>query len=69
MYKITATNPVPEEVIEYYYYIHYEDIAVWPMEPVLWISMHIRRPMQAGLRRKLFKPAHIPMSDMKVLKH
>lgn len=30
IYKITATNPDPEEVIEYYYYIHYEDIEVLP---------------------------------------
>lgn len=30
IYKITATNPDPEETIEYYYYINYEDIEIQP---------------------------------------
>lgn len=30
IYKITAANPNPEETIEYYYYINYEDIEIQP---------------------------------------
>lgn len=30
IYKITATNPDPEETIEFYYYINYADIEIQP---------------------------------------
>lgn len=30
IYKITATNPNPEETIEFYYYINYADIEIQP---------------------------------------
>ncbi|MDE5679927.1 MAG: hypothetical protein K2I01_05785 [Lachnospiraceae bacterium] len=30
VYKITATNPDPEEVVEYYYYVYYGDIEIQP---------------------------------------